>query len=133
MPKPRAPTNVLALRGAFKTNPARGRARAAEPPPDGEIGDPPDHLSVEARACWVEIVGLAHAGTLCRGDRLIVEHGAQLLAQLRADDWKVHPTLLVRWEGFLGRLGLTPSDRSKVSVRKGKPDADPLDEFASAG
>lgn len=133
MPRPRAPTNVLALRGAFKKDPARGRARADEPEADGEIGDPPEHLSAEARACWVEIVGLAHAGTLSRGDRLIVEHGAQLLAQLRADDWRVHPTLLVRWEGFLGRLGLTPADRSKVSVRKGKPAADPLDEFAAAG
>lgn len=132
MPKPRTPTNVLALRGAFKKHPERKGERADEPAADGDIGDPPKTLSPAAAACWREIVGLAHAGTLSRGDRLIVEHGAQLLAQLRADDWKVHPTLLIRWEGFLGRLGMTPSDRSKVQVRKPAPSADPLDEFTAA-
>jgi hypothetical protein len=69
---------------------------------------------------------------LAQADRLIIEHGAQLLAELRACQWKVHPTLLIRWESFLGKLGLTPADRSKVQVGKPKPDADPLDEFTGA-
>lgn len=133
MPRPRTPSNVLEMRGAFKKDPARGRARAKEPVAAGDIGEPPAHLAPEARACWVEIVALAHAGTLCSSDRLIVEHGAQLLAQLRTDDWQVHPTLLIRWEGFLARLGMTPADRSKVQTKlKPAAGADPLDEFATA-
>ena len=34
---------------------------------------------------------------------------------------------------FLGKLGLTPADRSKVSAAKPKPNANPLDEFKAAG
>jgi hypothetical protein len=75
---------------------------------------------------------LAHRGTLSRNDRLIVEHGAQLLAELRRENWKVNPALMIRWEGVLAKLGMTPADRSRVSVRKQAADANPLDEFAQA-
>lgn len=132
MARPRTPSNVLTLRGSDKKHPERARARSNEPKPDEEIGPAPGHLPSAARICWDEIVRLAHPGTLCSSDRLIVEHGSQLLSELRASDWKVHPTLLIRWEGFLAKLGMTPSDRSKVSVMKSKPDADPLDEFSAA-
>jgi hypothetical protein len=134
MARPRTPTNVLELRGSLKKHPDRARERENEPDATDEIGDPPDWFSPEQDACWREIVSLAHPGTLSQADRLIVEHGAHLLAELRAEQWKVHPTLLIRWEGFLAKLGMTPSDRSKVSsTLKGKPSADPLDEFAAAG
>lgn len=43
MARPRKPGNVLELKGAFKRNPARGKARENEPKPNGEIGDPPTH------------------------------------------------------------------------------------------
>ena len=133
MAKPRTPTNVLELRGAFKKDPKRGAARVDEPEATDDIGDPPEWFSPEADACWREIVALAHAGTLSQADRLVVEHGSQLLAKLRGEDWEVHPTLLVRWEAFLGKLGMTPADRSKVSAKKAPPNADPLDEFQAAG
>lgn len=134
MARPRTPSNVLDMRGSFKKHPDRARERAGEPEATDDIGDPPDWFSPEQDACWREIVALAHAGTLSQADRLIVEHGANLLAQLRASDWEVHPTLLIRWEGFLAKLGMTPSDRSKVSAAlKPKANADPLDEFASTG
>lgn len=133
MGRPRTPSNVLALRGAFKNHPERKAERAAEPQVVDEIGDPPDWFTSEEFMCWHEIVAIAHPGTLSHGDRLIVEHGAQLLAMLRASRWQVHPTMLIRWESFLSKLGLTPADRSRVQVRKAAPDADPLDEFAPAG
>lgn len=125
----RKPTNVLELNGAFKHNPSRALDRQDEPEVVGDIGDPPEHLSPEAAACWREIVSLAHEGTLGAGDRLVMEHGAQLLAQLRLANWDVHPTLLLRYEAFLGKLGLTPADRSKVKAPKKKAAANPLDRF----
>lgn len=132
----RKPTNVLALTGTLKHNAYRYESREGEPEAIGEIGDPPEHLPEPVKACWREIVGLAHEGTLGAGDRLVMEHGAQLLAQLRADDWKVHPTIMLRYEAFLGKLGLTPADRSRVQVPKKKAEASPLDKFkrpAAAG
>lgn len=135
MARPRLPTNVLDARGSFRKHPERAAEREAEPQPgvDDEIGDPPDWFGPEQFMCWQEIVTLAHERTLSSADRLIVEHGAQLLAMLRAEQWQVHPTIMIRWETVLAKLGMTPSDRSKVAARKAAPNADPLSEFAAAG
>lgn len=65
MARPRKPSNILELNGAFKRNPARGKARENEPVPNGEIGDPPNHLPANVAECWREIVGFAHPGVLC--------------------------------------------------------------------
>ncbi|WP_440221847.1 hypothetical protein ACQQ2N_12190 [Dokdonella sp. MW10] len=121
MARPRTATNVLELKGAFKKNPKRAKDRKDEPVALGDIGPPPAKLKANVRRCWDEIVGLCHAGTLCPADRLIVEHAARLLAQLRAEGWLVHPTILIRFEASLGKLGLTPADRSKVQVKKAPP------------
>jgi hypothetical protein len=83
MARPRKPSNILELNGAFKRNPSRGRARENEPVSNGEIGEPPAHLQANVAACWHEIVGYAHPLVLCRADRLIVEHAGNILALLR--------------------------------------------------
>lgn len=111
----RKPSVVLELTGTFDHNPARRRARASEPQPDGPLGEPPDHLAPTVAACWSEIAELACAGVLARSDRLIVEHAAYLLADLRAKQWRVPPAVLLRYECTLARLGLSPADRARVS------------------
>lgn len=126
MPAKRISTQVLELRGAFKKNPARALARLGEPLPNGELGDPPPHLSEAERACWNELVDIAPDGVLCRADRLIVEHGARILAALRADDVVANRALLSRFEAVLARLGLTPADRNRVSVKP--PEVDDADD-----
>lgn len=132
MARPRKPTNVLKLRGAFKEHAARGLARANEPEPSGEIGEPPERLAEDEAKCWREIVGLAHFGTLCEADRLVLEYGSVLLAKLIACNWN-DPALRKEYPVFLGQLGLTPSARSKVAVIKRKPTVDPYAEFADVG
>jgi phage terminase small subunit len=122
MPAPRKPTNVLALKGSFKHDPQRARARSDEPKPTEPIGEPPAHLNEEAAACWREIVATSHPGVLSVHDRLIVEEGANLLAWLRRSGWLTDPAFLVRWERFLGCLGMTPADRSRVSIRSAEED-----------
>lgn len=126
----RKPTSILELSGAFKINPSRGRARENEPETDDELGDAPEHLSAEVRACWDEIVKYSHKGTLSSNDRILVEHGARLLQRLRASNWQVDPKIYIRFEAFLARMGMTPVDRSKVSVLKKKKVDDGTDEFA---
>lgn len=121
MARPRTASNVLELRGAFKNHPGRGKDRASEPKADEPIGAAPDHLSDEAKACWDEIVGLCHRGTLCRADRLAMEYAASLLSQMRAGAWLCHPAVLIRFEVMLGKFGLTPADRSKVSATPAAP------------
>ncbi|MFJ2989964.1 hypothetical protein ACIPF8_19025 [Collimonas sp. NPDC087041] len=118
MARPRTPSNVLQMRGAFDKNPKRGRERDGEPEPNGEIGDPPDGMSDGAKKCWFEIVGLLAPGVLCRSDRLSLEMAAELLAQMRDMKWMVPAAVLTRYETLIGKFGMTPSDRSKVSVPK---------------
>lgn len=132
MARPRKPTNVLELKGAFKKDPGRGAARANEPEAAGEIGEPPARLSEFERECWVELVSSAHAGVLCAADRLFVEYGARVLAQLR-NQTDIDPKLGIRFETVCARLGMTPSDRSKVQLLKPKENANPYEEFKSAG
>lgn len=133
MARPRKPSNVLELKGSFKHNPDRGAARVNEPVAEGVIGDAPAYMDEGARACWSEIVGMCHAGSLCAADRLVVEHGARVLAALRANAVYEDVKLMVRLEATLGKLGLTPADRSKVQVIKAKEVENPFAKFKPAG
>lgn len=129
MARPRKPSNVLELKGAFSKNPKRGAARANEPDPVGDIGEAPAYLDENEKACWYEIVKMCHAGSLCAADALIVEHGARVLAALRANPIYEDVKLMVRLEATLGKLGLTPADRSKVQVVKAKEVENPFAKF----
>ncbi len=111
-------------------HPERMRARDGEPEPVGEIGEPPEHMGSESRAAWVELVRRAHPGTLCAADRPFMEYAARVFAQIKAAE-RVDPRIGVRFESIIGRLGMTPADRSKVSAIQPKG-GDPLGEFAPA-
>lgn len=117
MARPRTPTKVLELRGAFKVHP--GRRRPDEPRPTGELGDPPVHLSEAALTAWNEIVAMAPPGVLTNSDRMAVEIAACLMAQFRAGD--LLPAGVGHLRGILGRMGLTPADRAGLSIPQPEP------------
>lgn len=127
MAKPRTPTNLLVLRGGLKNRPARAAKRAGEPEPNGPIGNAPKHLTPEQKQAWDDIVSTCHEGVLCAADRLYVEYGATVLAQVRKEGAK-NPRLGTRLEMVLTRLGMTPADRSRVSAVKPRTPS-PIDEF----
>lgn len=56
MARPRTPSAILELRGAYKKNPAR--RRPAEPEYDPSDCDCPDHLSPGAKAEWARVYPL---------------------------------------------------------------------------
>lgn len=130
MARPRKPTALHALSGAMEHNPARFADRADEPKDDRPLGPPPEFLRPDQRAAWMEIERLAPWVTMA--DRVAVEIAASLLAAFRAIGvGQMPPHLLTRLETMLGRLGLTPSDRSKVRVpNTGTPTTN---KFASNG
>jgi len=132
MAPPRKPTNILALNGAFKRNPKRGAAREHEPVPVGEIGDAPAHLNESEKTCWADIVGMCHEGSLCAADSLVIEHGARILSALRSGEDYSDVRLMVRFECVLGKLGLTPADRSRVQIVKPKETVNPFAKFSPA-
>jgi len=123
LPRPRKPTELLELTGAFAKNPSRTRPVGAKS--EHGLGEPPAHLLAEEAACWHEVVGNSAANVLTSADRVLVEMVARLLARSRVEwlkgaEWALMLQCLVR-------LGWTPADRSKVAAI-GQDDAP--DEFA---
>lgn len=119
MARPRTPTNVLELRGAFKRHPERKRDE--EPKPSQAIGECPDRLDAGERAAWDEIVATCCPGVLTNADRLAVELAARLLAELWDTGREFSVARMTRLHSILGSLGMTPSDRSKVHITQPKP------------
>lgn len=129
MPKPRKPTHLLELCGAFKHDPARGEARANEPVPTGALGEPPSCLNKSQCAIWFELAAQVPPGVLTNADRFTVELTVRLIAKMRRGTAMASDTALL--QNCLGRMGLTPSDRSKVSVvPTDTPAKSPFAEFA---
>ena len=116
MSRPRKPTVVHELSGAFRKNPDRARARVNEPQPRAGIGPPPSHLGEDEQRAWDEIVGILPGGVAFNSDRLALEMTAVLLVRFRRDQSEMSAALFARLEGLLGRFGLTPADRSKIVV-----------------
>lgn len=120
--RPRTPSNVLEMRGAFVAHPERAAARKDEPVPNSDIGDPPKGMNVGARKCWVYLVEIAPHGVLGDSDRAYLEVAAELLAlKRRVGVERMESAKLNRLETMLGKLGLNPADRSRVSIDRRKP------------
>lgn len=124
MGRPRTPTNVLDMRGAFKKNPQRLRERENEPTVVDPLEDPPKTFTGDQLQAWNDIVRTAPKGVLTAADSVAVESAARLLALERIG--KASDSQGRRLDALLGKFGMTPSDRSKVSVsvptpRQGNP------------
>jgi hypothetical protein len=55
MARPRTPTALLELRGAFKNHPSRLKARKYEPIVTSALPDPPHTLPKPVKAAWLEM------------------------------------------------------------------------------
>jgi hypothetical protein len=114
MARPRTPTSVLEIRGAFKANPQRAQDRANEPVVTEPLGEPPKTFTGDQIQAWTDIVNYAPKGVLTSADTLAVERAARLLAKIRMGS--ASETEGRSFDALLGKFGMTPSDRSKVSV-----------------
>ena len=131
MARPRKPTHVLELSGAFQKNPQRRRAREAEPEITLGVGDPPAGLTTLEDAAWREIAQTAHVGILSAGDRIAVEMAARLLAEFRAAPLAFPNARLTRLNHLLSSFGMTPSARSLVAALRPAAESRRENKFAS--
>ena len=128
MARPRTASNVLQLKGAFKKDPKRGVEHENEPTIKAGIGKAPESMGAAEKLMWDEIVSLAPVGVLGDSDRLVVECIAELMVMKRTLGMsEFPPPLLGRLEAMLGKIGFTPSDRSKIKVA---PSEKPTNSFA---
>lgn len=122
MGRPRLPTAVHEVKGSFIAHPER--RRPSEPKAARPLGAAPKRLTEQQREAWAEIVDTAIPGVLTGADRVLVELAARLLADIWAAD-EVPTMKAARLEACLGRMGMTPADRSRVSVAPTEPTNDP--------
>jgi hypothetical protein len=120
MGRPRTPTNILELRGAFARHGDRKKARENEPrnlPPIDTVA--PDSFSDAEKQAWDDLIRYAPAGVLTAADTVGLELASGLLAANRTKG--LPPAHLGQLIALLGKFGMTPSDRSKVSAQAVKP------------
>jgi hypothetical protein len=110
---------LLELAGALKHDPKRYADRR-EPKPSGPLGDPPKRLRRAEKAMWAELVSIIPEGVLGNSDRWLVEITSRLMAKMVKNGIGGAVGLtgseLSQLSTLLGRMGMTPSDRSKVGV-----------------
>jgi hypothetical protein len=119
MGRPRIPTNVQHLKGAFKKDPQRLKERENEPENVNPVGEPPDYLSDEAKSAWRQIVSESIEGVLGEADRIAVEMASGLYAKAIGEG--LNPQEHNQFFRYLSQFGMMPADRSKISVPKKKP------------
>ncbi len=120
MGRPRTPTQVLRIRGVGKTHPERLRVRENEPENENPVGDPPDNLSKPEKVIWKRIVEESITGVLGQADRIAVELACKLY--VRVDDGTAKGVDYNQLIKLLSQFGMTPADRSKISISKPEED-----------
>lgn len=112
MGRPRTPTNVLALKGAFKKDPQRIRV---DPDSQGPIGNAPARLTDGQKQIWREIKASAPVGVLTKADRFAVEELCILVDERRTKPADMTDGRRALLRQYLGQFGMTPADRAKIS------------------
>lgn len=119
MGRPRKPTSIQEAKGYFKKHP--DRRRDGEPIVTEALCPPGGHLQPDEVAAYQEIAKYAPTGVLTRADSIHVELTARLLAQSRRD-WASFPAGKIGLiHNSLGKMGMNPSDRAKLSIPGAKP------------
>jgi phage terminase small subunit len=122
MARPPKPTAILEQSGAFDHDPQRRAAREDEPVPTGPLVDPPDRFTLLQREAWHELARLAAPGVLTICDRVLVEMYCELVARMRGErdeEGALRPLKAAERTQLLtilGRMGMTPSDRSRIKA-----------------
>jgi phage terminase small subunit len=112
MARPRIPTAVLELRGAFKNHPSRLKDRKYEPIVMTPLPEPPKYLTKAARAAWHEMESFGF--WLTSADQFLVAIAATLIARYRIDELKSADTsLLIR---LLNMIGFSPKSRGALNL-----------------
>jgi len=127
MARPRKPTAVLELAGAFEKDPQR--RRPDEPKPNGPLGEPPSTFDENLTAIWRELEGIVPANVLATSDRWLVELACRTMQKVRKDMAMASERNLLL--SCLSRMGLTPSDRSKIAVPQEERELDELGKLAA--
>lgn len=113
MPRPRTPSNVLDMRGAFKKHPERKREDLQG------VGDfnstPPQWLAAPIVPAWHRVVSQINPAVLTGSDTESIAVMARLLSQFELTSDKTYATELRQW---FSQYGMTAVGRTKLAAPK---------------
>jgi len=112
MARPRTPTAVLELRGAFKNHPSRLKDRKYEPIIKTLLPEPPKYRTTAATKAWNEMESWGF--WLRSFDQFLVAIAATLMARYRIDELKSGDVSLSI--GLLGKIGFSPKERVALNL-----------------
>ena len=115
MSRPKTPTKIKIVKGTFRKH----RENKNEPMPEKPLGDPPGCLDDLQKKVWEELAAIVPAGILTDADRIILELATRLLSELRVKG-RLATGKMGHLIGCLARMGMSPSDRGKVSIPEKK-------------
>ena len=122
MGRNKLPLNIHVLKGTAKKHPGRMKKRENEPVNTNPIGLPPRCLNKVQKQFFKEIVNSSIPGVLGQSDRIAVEMAARLLYRIRGleivDDELIEASASDHslFNNYLGKFGMIPSERSKISM-----------------
>jgi hypothetical protein len=125
MPRPRKPTQLLVVEGTLR--PGRHAERAHGPIVDAPLGGPPSDWKLAGKALGNRECN--PAGVATKSDRLILEVVCRLVANMREEPEKFSSAMAVQLRCCLATLGMTPADRSRVSVVRTVPRDDEVEKY----
>lgn len=126
MARPKKAAEIHDITGSYTRNPQRRPQNSAKP--KGELGNLPKTLPETWRKCWDELVSLVCPGVLGDSDSVWLERAARLLAKSRTDPDNFTGANEAALITYLGKMGMNPSDRQKITVSK--PDGEsPADAY----
>ena len=108
------PTALHKLTGAYKKDPQRTRNNEASPRLG--IGKAAENPSVIFSDVWDEVVDNVCPGVLGNCDRIHLEIVCRLICQFRSDPEEISSAKIGMIEKMLGKLGMNPIDRIKITV-----------------
>ena len=126
MPKPRKPTAVLDLNGAYKKNPSRRREN--EPKIDKLVGDPPAYFDKEQAAMWHEIKSCLVDGVALLSDKFSLEILCNTLVEYRRNPFEFTAADKAQLRAMLNSFGMSPGSRAGIEIPRSNDD-NPFTKF----
>lgn len=121
MPAHRLPAGKAKVTGASQKNPGRHKGRAD--PKVAPIGAPPAHLTLHGKRAWERF--RKELPWLVASDAALLEVASIVRGEMLAGDIP-GVTKLSMYQSVLGKLGASPTDRTKVTM---PDDEEEEDEF----
>ncbi len=126
MSRPRKPTKLHLISGSYRKD--RHGDRDSEPEITEPLGGPPESWPITAKLLWAELADLIPPGVATKADRLTFELLCRLVGVMRTGTEGLTPALAAQIRTCCAVFGLTPADRSRVSVPR-LPKENPFAKF----